>query len=82
MRIAICAAAMLLSGCVSYGGTMLRNSDGKVMTCSGNWGFGLIGAPVAMAEHSDCIKKANAAGYYEVGTPIPTAVKTDVPAAK
>ena len=57
------AVSLFLSGCVSES-TVLRNSDGKTFNCNA-WGFGVIGAPVAMAEHSDCINKAHAAGYTE-----------------
>jgi len=66
MKIAIFAmvsAAVVLSGCVSQKAT-LTNAEGKQVHCDG-WGFGLIGAPVAMAAHADCMKKAHAAGYSE-----------------
>jgi hypothetical protein len=58
MLLAIC-----LTGCVSQS-AVLVNSDGKAVKCE-NWGFGIIGTPVAMAEQSKCIKKAKADGYTE-----------------
>lgn len=64
MKIAIAALACLLSGCVSEK-TMLTNSAGQIVHCDG-WGFGLIGVPVALATHADCMKKAHDAGYSEV----------------
>lgn len=63
MKTAIFMLLLMLSGCVSES-TMLTNKDGKVFQCAG-WGFGVIGAPVAMAQHADCMKKAHAAGYSE-----------------
>lgn len=59
--------ALALTGCVSER-TMLTNKDGQVVHCDG-WGFGVIGAPVAMAQHADCMKKAHAAGYSEAPPP-------------
>lgn len=60
----LAALLILLSGCVSQS-TMLRNDKGQTVQCKG-WGFGVIGAPIALAEHADCMKKAHAAGYSEV----------------
>jgi len=70
MKIAISAVVLLLSGCVSYGTTLLRNKDGKTVTCGGNWGFGL-GAPVAVISHKNCLSEMHKAGFYEIGKPIP-----------
>jgi hypothetical protein len=64
MKIAVIAALCLLSGCVSQK-TMLTNSSGKVIHCDA-WGFGIIGVPIALASHSDCMQKAHDAGYSEV----------------
>jgi hypothetical protein len=66
MKIAIFAVAVLLTGCVSEK-TALTNSAGQSTRCDA-WGFGIIGVPVAMASHADCMKKAQAAGYSETGT--------------
>lgn len=71
--VTVIAGCVLLGGCVTNGATMLRNKDGQTFTCQGNWGFGLIGAPIAMASHSKCISDANKAGFYEIGKPIPAA---------
>ena len=60
-RVLILLVIATLCGCVSEK-TMLVNPAGKVLHCDA-WGFGWLGAPVAMAEHHDCVKKANAAGY-------------------
>jgi hypothetical protein len=70
MKIAVSACLLLLCGCVSYSNTLLRNKDGKTVVCGGSFAFGVV-TPVAMAMHHDCIKKANDAGYYEIGQPIP-----------
>lgn len=59
----IVAVTLALAACVSQK-TQLRNAEGKTVVCD-NWGFGFIGAPVAMAQHADCMKKAKAAGYSE-----------------
>jgi hypothetical protein len=56
--------AITLTGCVSEK-TLLRNSTTGQTTRCDAWGFGVIGAPVAMASHSDCMKKAHEAGYSE-----------------
>lgn len=70
---AIIPLCLLLSGCVSET-SVLRNQAGQTVDCS-QWGFGLIGAPVAMAAHSDCMKKAQAAGYSEAPAQAITAAK-------
>lgn len=44
----------------------LRNDQGQVVNCN-NEGWGWLGAPVAMANQSDCIKKAEAAGFHRPG---------------
>jgi hypothetical protein len=68
MKIALFAiVAVVLTGCVSEK-TALTNPQGQQLHCD-HWGFGVIGAPAAMAMHSDCMKKAHAAGYSE--TPVP-----------
>ena len=68
-RIAIGLILVSLTGCVSES-TMLQNPQGQQLKCSG-WGFGVIGVPVALAEHADCMKKAHAAGYSETPTQAP-----------
>jgi hypothetical protein len=62
-RIFMGLALTLLSGCVSEK-AVLTNNAGQAVHCD-HWGFGIIGAPVAMAQHSDCVKKAQEAGYSE-----------------
>lgn len=69
LKIATFAIVASLSGCVSEKAT-LTNTTGQQVHCDA-WGFGLIGAPVAMASHADCMKKAHAAGYSE--NPVTTA---------
>jgi len=76
MKIAIFAtlcSGLMLSGCVSEK-TALTNPEGKQVHCD-VWGFGWLGAPVAMAQHHDCIKKAHAAGYSEFPQGQPAAQK-------
>lgn len=46
----------------------LRNDRGQVVNCN-NEGWGWLGAPVAMARQSDCLKKAQAAGFHRPGIP-------------
>jgi len=60
-------AAITAAGCSSQS-AILTNDSGQSVKCE-NWGFGIIGAPVAMASQSDCVKKANEAGYHEGGKP-------------
>lgn len=63
MKTAIFMLLLMLSGCVSES-AMLKNPQGQVVQCN-NMGWGWIGAPVAMVQHADCMKKAHAAGYSE-----------------
>lgn len=64
MKPAIFAVSLLLCGCVSQKAT-LTNSSGQTLQCN-HWGFGFIGAPLSLAQHSDCLKKAREAGYSEI----------------
>lgn len=57
----LCAVA--LSACVSQH-TMLRNDSGQTVHCQ-DWGFGVIGVPVALASHASCMKNYHAAGFHE-----------------
>lgn len=66
-RLLLVFAVVVLAGCVSEKTAMI-NQQGTVVHCDA-WGFGWIGAPVAMAEHHDCVKKAQAAGYSADGAP-------------
>jgi hypothetical protein len=59
----IAIVSVLVSGCVVQK-TALFNDKGQVFHCNAN-GWGWLGAPVAMIEHSECVKKAKAAGYSE-----------------
>lgn len=63
MKLFLALLVVGLCGCVSQS-AILVNSEGKAVKCN-NWGFGIIGVPVAMSEQSKCIKKANADGYTE-----------------
>lgn len=63
-------STLALTGCVSEK-TAMVNQQGKVIHCDA-WGFGWLGAPVAMAEHHDCVKKAQGAGYTVGGGPAAT----------
>jgi len=62
-------SVLALTGCVSEK-TAMVNQEGKVVHCDA-WGFGWLGAPVAMAQHHDCVKNAQAAGYAVAGAPVP-----------
>lgn len=55
-------SALALTGCVSEK-TAMVNQQGKVVHCDA-WGFGWLGAPVAMAQHHNCVKNAQAARVY------------------
>jgi hypothetical protein len=71
MRLVVTIALVFLcSACVDYH-TALVNGQGKTVNCS-MWGAGWLGAPVVMAEHHDCVTKAEAAGYRDVTSPQPT----------
>lgn len=81
MRLAVTISLVFLcSACVDYH-TALVNDQGKAVNCS-MWGAGWLGAPVVMAEHHDCVTKAEAAGYRDVTSPQPTqpASTSQVPA--
>ena len=68
MRIlAASAVVVALTGCVSQSAE-LRNNRGQVVQCA-NDGWGWLGATVAAARQSDCLKKAQAAGYKQQGLP-------------
>lgn len=66
-RFLLLFTAVIIAGCVSEKTAMI-NPQGTVIHCDA-WGFGWLGAPVAMAQHHDCVKKAQAAGYSADGTP-------------
>jgi hypothetical protein len=70
-------SALVLTGCVSEK-TAMVNQQGRVIHCDA-WGFGWLGAPVAMAEHHDCVKKAQGAGYTVGGGPVPTSAPASAP---
>lgn len=74
VAILLCAGVV---ACVSEH-EALRNDRGQVVNCS-NEGWGWIGAPVAMANQSDCIKKAEAAGFHKPGI-ADTAASSPTPA--
>jgi uncharacterized iron-regulated protein len=61
MKIILFSVVLMLSGCVSERAT-LTNTEGQQLHCD-HWGFGIIGAPAAMAMHASCMKKAHAAGF-------------------
>jgi len=68
MRIFAASAILVaLTGCVSQS-AQLQNDRGQVVQCA-NDGWGWLGAPVAAARQSNCIKKAKAAGYQQPGIP-------------
>ena len=67
-------ALVMISGCVSDN-TALINSQGQLYRCA-NSGWGWLGAPVAAVQQHDCVKKAEAAGYHEIGEPAPAPKKT------
>lgn len=58
-------ALACLSGCVSDR-QELRNDRGQVVNCE-NQGWGWLGAPMAMANQSKCLKQAEAAGFHPAG---------------
>lgn len=70
-------SALALTGCVSEK-TAMVNQEGKVVHCDA-WGFGWLGAPVAMAQHHDCVKNAQVAGYTVGGAPAPTSAAAPAP---
>jgi len=61
----IALVGIALSGCVSDS-AVLTNASGKSVQCA-NEGWGWLGAPIAMARQSDCLKKAKAAGFQQSG---------------
>ncbi len=70
MRTLLFLSLLALTGCVSEK-TAMVDQQGKVIHCDA-WGFGWLGAPVAMAEHHACVKKAQEAGYTVGGGPVAT----------
>lgn len=70
--VALLTLAAALSACVSES-TVLRNPQGQTQRCE-NWGFGLIGAPVAMSAQEACVKRAHEAGFSETGKEAPQPV--------
>ncbi|WP_157903445.1 hypothetical protein [Cupriavidus malaysiensis] len=64
--LAACAAAIALSGCMSFGEVMV-NRDGQVRNCGtkgGGFGLGfVVGAGAAAASSHDCALTAEQAGY-------------------
>ena len=73
IAVACCAS---LAGCASTS-TQMVNSDGAVGNC-GAWGFGIIGTAAALISTNECVKKYEAAGYHEIGSPpAPTPLSTN-----
>jgi hypothetical protein len=72
----------LLSGCATPS-TKLQNASGQVVDCSAS-GWGLVGTPLALASHSDCVDRMQAAGFRAVNEgsvapkPSPDAAKVDL----
>lgn len=62
VTVGLCVA---LAACVSDH-TELRNDKGQVVNCDAE-GWGWLGAPMAASAHSNCIKKADAAGFHQAG---------------
>lgn len=56
------AMALTLGGCVSSS-KALRNTNGDLITCKAS-GYGWLGAPVALINQSDCLRKYREQGYY------------------
>lgn len=80
-RIAVAVLGVITTAACSSQSAMLTNDSGQSVKCE-NWGFGIIGAPVAMASQSDCVKKANEAGYHEAGKPAGSTSTATAQAAK
>lgn len=66
-------ATASISACVSTR-TQMVNDQGQVANCSAQ-GWGWLGAPIAMAQHSDCVAQYQSAGYREVGRPDPRSTR-------
>jgi hypothetical protein len=80
MKLTLGLCLLFLSACVSQN-TVLMNSRGQTVQCR-NWGVGILGAPIAYAEHQECVKSANAAGYTinrEIPDPKPAPAKSSNP---
>ena len=60
-------AILIMGGCASTN-TQMVNDKGQVANCSAS-GWGLIGAPMALASSQDCVAKYQAVGFHEAGTP-------------
>lgn len=58
------SGAVMLSACATPS-TKLQNASGQVVDCSAS-GWGLVGTPLALASHSDCVDRMQAAGYRAV----------------
>ena len=56
--------ALLLSACAAPS-SKFQNASGHVVDCSAS-GYGLLGAPAALAMHAECERKAQEAGYRPV----------------
>ena len=56
------ALALTLGGCVSSS-KALRNTNGDLITCKAS-GYGWLGAPVALINQGDCLRKYRGQGYY------------------
>jgi hypothetical protein len=54
--------ALSLGGCVSSS-KALRNTNGDLITCKAS-GYGWLGAPVALINQGDCLRKYREQGYY------------------
>jgi hypothetical protein len=64
VRLAVIALASMLSGCAVMSQDLV-SQDGSKVQCY-NVGFGIIGAPIAVASQFACVRDAEKAGYAKV----------------
>lgn len=58
------AAVLVVSGCATPSTTM-QNASGQTTTCASS-GWGVIGTPLALASHAECVEKMQASGFRAV----------------
>lgn len=73
------ASILLVTGCATPS-TTLQNASGQTVTCASS-GWGVLGTPLALASHAECVEKMQASGFRAVDSRV-AAPKPSEDAAK
>jgi len=62
MKTIVIISLLFLTSCVSMNTSMVNPRTNDMQPCHA-WGFGWLGAPLALAAHSNCVSNLKKAGY-------------------